>query len=457
MNNFNSFSPTDFRYRVEDLEDYLSEEAFIKYKAKVEAILIRILAQFGLCPQEIVDNVEKAAEKISASEVYNKEKELKHDIRSLVEVMKNNVSEKAKSYIHLTATSHDIINLANALRYKNSFSYKVLPDMIELERQFIILARKEKETIQIGRTHGQHAEPITFGFSIAQYVDRWGGRILKVKKSVDKLAGKFSGSVGTYSALSLFLDNPEEFENELLKNFGLKPVNISTQVVPPESLIDFIHSIISSWGVLANYADDMRHLQRTEIDEIHENFNVNQIGSSIMPHKRNPINFENIKSAWKKFMPFIITNYMSQISEHEGDLTNSLSLRYIPELIMMFDSSIIRAINVTKELKINRDKMKKNLLISADKIISEPLQILLSQCGFSEAHQKIRQLYLLSLQNEVPLAEIVFKDKELKPYLQKLDKHQLNYIFHPENYIGRTIEKTDLICDFWDNKINTII
>ncbi len=124
---------------------------------------------------------------------------------------------------------------------------------------------------------------------------------------------------------------------------------------------------------------------------------------------------------------------------------------------MMFDSSIIRAINVTKELKINRDKMKKNLLISADKIISEPLQILLSQCGFSEAHQKIRQLYLLSLQNEVPLAEIVFKDKELKPYLQKLDKHQLNYIFHPENYIGRTLKKTDIICDFWENKINKII
>lgn len=457
MTNFNSFSPTDFRYRVEDLEDYLSEEAFIKYKAKVELTLIKVLAQYGLCPQEIVENVEKATEKISTSEVYNKEKELKHDIGSLVDVIKNNVSKKAKSYVHLTATSHDIINIANALRYKNSFSYKILPDMIELERQFIILARKEKKTVQIGRTHGQHAEPITFGFSIAQYVDRWGSRILKVKKAVNNLVGKFSGSVGSYNALSLFIDNPEEFEHELLKNFGLKPVRISTQLVSPEPLTDFIHSIISSWGVLANYADDMRHLQRTEIDEINENFSINQIGSSIMPHKRNPINFENIKSAWKKFMPFIITNYMSQISEHQGDLTNSLSLRYIPELIMMFDSSIIRAIKVTKKLKINRDKMKKNLLISIDKIIAEPIQILLSQCGFPEAYQKIRKLNLLSLQKEVPLTEIVFKDEELKPYLQKLDKHQLNYIFHPENYIGRSIQKTDLICDFWENKINKII
>ncbi|MFX0008907.1 MAG: adenylosuccinate lyase, partial [Candidatus Hermodarchaeota archaeon] len=181
------------------------------------------------------------------------------------------------------------------------------------------------------------------------------------------------------------------------------------------------------------------------------------IGSSTMPHKRNPINFENIKSAWKKFMPYIITIYMSQISEHEGDLTNSLSLRYIPELIMMFDSSLIRAINVIKKLKINRDKMKKNLLIKADKIISEPLQILLAQRGFSEAYQKIRELCILSLQDGVPFLDVIFKDEELKPYLQQLDKYKLNYILKPENYIGKAIEKTDLICDFWEKKINTII
>ena len=367
--------------------------------------------------------------------------------------MKNNVSEKAKSYIHLTATSHDIINIANVLRYKDSFSYKVLPDMIELERQFIMLARKEKKTIQIGRTHGQHAEPITFGFSIAQYVDRWGSRILKVKKSVDNLVGKFSGSVGSYNALSLFLDNPEEFENELLKNFGLKPARISSQNISPELMLDLLHSIISSWGVLADYANDMRQLHRTEICEISENFDLNYIGSSTMPHKQNPLNFENILSAWKKFMPHIITSYMSQISEHQGDLTNSLSSRYIPELIVMFESSILRAIKITKNIRINRNKMKENFIESSNKIITEPLQILLSQVGYINSFKKIQDLIKESLNTSVPLLEIVKNDKELKSYMKKFSEKGLNILCQPENYIGIASEKTEQLCNYWEGKM----
>lgn len=455
MNNFNSFSPTEFRYRVEDLEDYLSEEAFIKYKAKVEATLVRILAQYGLCPQEIVDNVEKAVEKISASEVYYKEKELKHDIRSLVEVMKNNVSEKAKPFIHLTATSYDIINITNAIRYKEAFYNVIIPDMINLERIFIKLARKEKKILQIGRTHGQHAEPITFGFFIAQYVDRWGNRIQKIKKSLELLSGKFSGSVGSYNALSLFLDNPERFEKDILTYFRLKPANISSQNISPEPLLDLLHSVISSWGVLANYANDMRHLHRTEISEISENFDSRYIGSSTMPHKQNPLNFENIISAWKKFMPNIITFYMSQISEHQGDLTNSLSLRYIPEMMVMFDSTIRRAIRISKNLKVNKSNLEKNFLLNAHKIIAEPLQILLSQCGFSKAFELVQNLILNSDYKKESLKDFI-NENNLKQYLNKLDDKVLKILYNPKNYIGFAIEKTDKVCDLWEKRIDKI-
>lgn len=456
MKNFNLFSPTDYRYPIWDLEDYLTEEAFTKYKVDVEIALIKMLARYGLCPEEIIDELEIVSEQISTREVDKKEEELKHDIRALVEVMKSKVSEKVKPYIHLTATSHDIINIANVLRYKNAFYDKILPDMIDLERIYIKLARKEKNTLQIGRTHGQHAEPLTFGFFIAQYADRWGNMILKVKESMDNLVAKFSGSVGSYNALSLFLDDPEKFEDDLLRSLGLKPAKISTQVVPPEPLTDFIHSIISSWGVLANYADDMRHLQRTEIGEISEYFERKQVGSSTMPHKRNPINFENIKSAWKKFMPNMITIYMNQISEHQGDLTNSLSLRYIPEILVMFDSSVKRAIKISKNLNINKDKMRKNFQMSADKIIAEPLQILLSQCGYSIAYEKIRQLTLISYQKRESLVKIIFEDKELEPYLKGFDESQIAFILHPEKYIGIATQKTVKICNFWEDIINNI-
>lgn len=456
MKKFDYFSPTDFRYSVEELKDYLSEDAFTKYKATVEFALIKMLAKYKICSEEIIIEIKKATEQITTQEVYEKEKLLKHDIRALVEVIKSKVSEKAKPYIHLTATSHDIINIANCLRYKNAFYEKILPDMIDLERIFIKLALNEKDTLQIGRTHGQHAEPLTFGFFIAYYVDRWGSMIIKVKKAVNNLVGKFSGSVGSYNALSIFLDDPEMFENELLESLGLKVAKISTQIIPPESTVDLIHNIISCMGILANYADDMRHLQRTEIGEVSEKFDREQIGSSIMPHKKNPINFENIKSVWKKFMPSIITLYLNQINEHQGDLTNSLSSRYIPELFVMFDSSVKRAINVTKNLKINRDKMKKNFVESADKIVAEPLQILLSQSGYSNAYEKIRELTIISYQEKKSLVKLIFEDKALEPYLKKFKKNDINLILHPENYIGIATKKTVKICDIWEELINNI-
>ncbi|MFX0139778.1 MAG: lyase family protein, partial [Candidatus Hodarchaeota archaeon] len=342
MKNFNLFSPTDYRYSIQDLKDFLSEEAFTKYKIKVEIAIIKTFAKYKLCSDDIVHDVQNILDKISTDEIYNKEQKLKHEIQALVQLIKSKVHDKAKPYIHLTATSHDIINIANALRYKHAIKKIILPDMIRLEKIWIKLAREEKNTLQIGRTHGQHAEPITFGFFIAQYVDRWGIRILKLKEYIDNLSGKFNGAVGAYNALSLILEDPKEFEADLLKELGLNPVKISSQIIPPEQMTDVIHYIISSWGILANYADDMRHLQRSEIGEIMEQFDKDQIGSSTMPHKRNPINFENIKSSWKKFMPNMITIYMNQISEHQGDLTNSLSQRYIPELIVMFSSSVKR-------------------------------------------------------------------------------------------------------------------
>ena len=170
------------------------------------------------------------------------------------------------------------------------------------------------------------------GFSFAYYVSRLGQRILKIRESANNLSGKFAGAVGVYGPLSLIIKDPELFESELLSSLGLKPSEVSTQIVQPEPVTDLMHSIVSAFGVIANFARDMRHLQRSEIAEISEEFSADQVGSSTMPQKRNPINFENVESMWKKFMPQMVTVYMDQISEHQRDLTNSSSQRYLPEL-----------------------------------------------------------------------------------------------------------------------------
>jgi adenylosuccinate lyase len=449
VSRYSLFSPTDYRYSVGALQAYLSEEAYVHYKAKVEAALVEILARKGICSKSVASEIAAAAEKVTAKEVYAEEDRIKHDIRALVNVIRSKVSEEAKPFVHASATSYDIVDTANVLRYKDATRNVLIPDMLKLEKAFIDLASREKATIQIGRTHGQHAEPITFGFAIAQYVSRWGKRIVKLRDSANNLEAKFSGAVGAYNASSLFFSDPEEFETDVLQLLGLKSAEISTQIVPPEPTTDFIHAVTSSFGVLANFARDMRNLQREEIAEVGEPYGSEQVGSSTMPQKRNPINFENVESAWKKTIPQMITVYMDQISEHQRDLTNSLSQRYLPELLVVFDSSVRRIVRITNELRVDKPRMERNFDMNKDKIIAEPLYILLSYNGHPDAHEYVRRLTDISYRTGRPLNEIISNDESLKHYLQKLTRQQLAILDDPSNYLGIAVRKTENVVEKW--------
>ncbi|MCJ7633268.1 lyase family protein [Candidatus Bathyarchaeota archaeon] len=456
VSSYSLFSPTDYRYGVKALEPYLSEEAYVRYKAKVEIALVQVLAKRGLCSNKIAEEIAQAAREVTANEVYAEEERIKHDVRALVNVIRSRVSEEAKPYVHATATSYDIVDTANALRYKDSVSNVIIPDMVSFEKALIEMASEEKETIQIGRTHGQHAEPITFGFAIAQYISRWGNRILKLKEAANHLIGKFSGAVGAYNASSLFFSDPEAFEADVLNMLDLKPGEISTQIIQAEPTADFFHSIVSSFGVLANYARDMRNLQRTEIGEVGETYGVDQVGSSTMPQKRNPINFENVESAWKKTVPQMVTVYLDQISEHQRDLTNSLSQRYLPELLVVFDSSVRKMTRITHELRVDKEAMRHNLGMSEDKIIAEPLYILLAYNGHSDAHEYVRRLTDLSYRTGKPLNKVALEDSGLKPYLRKFTQQQLEILNDPSKYLGRSAEKTEKVVEKWKHLLKEL-
>jgi len=447
--NFDVFSPTDYRYSVEGLKAYLSEEAFIKYKLKVEQALVKVLAKYKFCSEDFADEIIKATQTITAEEVYEEEERIKHDIRALVNCIRKKVSDEAKPFVHLFATSYDIVDTANALRFKDATLKVILPDMIKLENIWIELARRYKDTLQIGRTHGQHAEPITFGFAISQYVSRWGDRILKLKDAAENLVGKFSGAVGVYNASSLFFDNPEEFERKVLLELGLRPADISTQIVLPEPMLDFFHAVISSFGVLANFADDMRHLQRSEIGEVSEAFGEEQVGSSTMPQKRNPINFENVKSMWKEFMPRMLTAYLDQISEHQRDLTNSCSQRYLPEILVGFCSSIRRLMRISSKLQVDKANILKNFQMSQDQIIAEPLYIMLSSLGYPDSHEYVRRKTLASLKSNKSLSQMIGEDEKIRPYLEKFSPLQKEIILNPAKYIGIAKQKVEKITQFW--------
>jgi len=456
---FDNINPLDFRYYGRNkkifnkLQPYLSETAMINYMLKVEAALTKVLAKRGICSKKIAQEVYNACNKVTAEQVYKEEDRIKHNIRALANCIRRRVSDKAKPYVHFTTTSHDIICSGDAARLKDCANEVLIPKLIEFEKTLIELAKREKNTIQIGRTHGQHAEPITFGFAIAQYVSRIGTAIIRIKKAANNLRGKIAGAVGAYNASSLFIKDPIKFEQEVLAELGIKPSPMSTQVVEGEYMADFVHSIISVFGVIANLADDMRHLQRSEIGEVAEAFGKKQVGSSTMPHKRNPINFENVKSMWKEFMPRMDTVYMDQICEHQRDLTNSASSRFVPEILAGLYVSVARLNKIMGNLVVDKASLKKNFDMNKDMIAAEPAYILLAAHNHPDAHEVVRKLTLKSQMKRKKFTDLFFKEDELKPYIKKFTKAQIEILKDPEKYTGICAKKVDIACEHWKKEL----
>lgn len=466
LNSFEMACPIDARYYGADseffkrLKPYVSEEAFLKYQAKVEIALAEVLVEWGIAPPTFNDEIKKACHDITAQEVYQEEERIEHIVRAFVNCIRNRISEQSRPFVHLFATSNDITDTATALRFKELARDVLLPDLIRLEERLIELARKNAEAVQIGRTHGKHAEPITFGYAIANYVARLGDRIEHINNARKNLRGKFSGAVGAYNALSLIRpEDPAVFEIEVLNKLGLKPSNtqISTQVVHPEYLTDLVHAVVSTFSVLANIADDIRHLHRSEIAETQEKYSKEQVGSSTMPHKLNPKNFEFVKSMWKAFMPRMMTVYMDQISEHQRDLTNSASGRFVSELFTGFIYSANRLATALGRLRVDIEAMERNLKTTEyDEILAEPLYILLSLGGHPDGHKATQTLVAEARATKTSLRELVLKDNDVKHYLKNISDEQLSVLEHPYQYTGAAAQRTIATCEHWETRCDSI-
>jgi adenylosuccinate lyase len=461
MDWFDAVSPLDYRYygrntrAFEALKPFVSENSRIRYFGRVELELVKALIAEGIAPKKAAEETGKAVEMLTAEAVYAEEDRIRHDIRALANCIRKNVSDETKPFIHLAATSYDIVDTGNALRYKEGIQKAVLPQLIELEKTLIGIALREKATIQIGRTHGQHAEPITFGFALSNYVSRLGKRIKTIEQCAENLTGKFSGAVGAYNATSLLVKDPIGFEKRILDGLGLKASHSSTQIIEPEPLVDLGHALVSCLGVLADLADDCRHLQRSEIGELREEFRNEQVGSSTMPHKRNPINFENVKSFWKQFMPRMISLYMDQLSEHQRDLTNSASQRFFSELLVALFLNAERLNRTMQKTVVDRNNLQRNFSTGKNAVVAEPLYILLALHGHPNAHETVKQLTLRAESENRNIFELAEQQPELQSFVQKLSLQQKTVLQNPEQYIGKAIEKTESICNQWKKEFES--
>lgn len=439
--------PLDNRYKILSPQIYnniiscLSEEAFISYCMQVEVALAYTLNDFGIGPPGFGREISHIVYDLSLSEVYEEEQKTQHSIRAIVNCIQKKLHTKYKPFVHLFVTSSDILDSARAMQYRD-FSKKVLlPNLFKLVDFIYTLSNEYSDVVQIGRTHGRHAEPTTVGYWLVSHASRLEDRLLLIHDCTQKLIGKISGAVGTRAAMHLIIDDPKKFEIALLDLLGLKPANISTQIVHPEPIVDFMHSLISTFGVLANIADDFRHLMRSEINEILIKVTKEYVGSSTMPHKINPKDFENIKSFWKTFCPRMITCYMDQISEHQRDLTNSASQRFTNELLAGLAFAVDKLYTTLSNITINPVAIEQNLKNSGSQIISEPLYILLSLNNVVNAHEIVKQIM-----NQ--------KDGNLENLIEQLPdaaiKQIKEIVNNPGSYIGDASETTKKCFNTWN-------
>src|SRR5439155_1556530 len=403
---------------------------------RAEAALAKALAAEGLCREEDAMAIADACARVSAQEVAVEEERTRHDVRALVNVIRSRTAQVSRRFVHLGATSYDIVDSANARRYRDAVEQAVLPALARLAARCIVIAEAEADTPQIGRTHGRFAEPITFGFAMSAYVSRLGARIDLLANAARSLPGKLSGAVGAYNALGLLVADPRALERRYLDILGLPARSQSSQIVEPEPWSDLAHACISAMGVMANLADDMRHLQRSEIAEIAEAFGETQVGSSTMPHKRNPVSFENVKSIWKAFAPRIVTTYLDQISEHQRDLTNSASQRFLGETIAATAYCAVRLERSLAGVRVDRERMKANLTAARSQVVAEPLYVLLAKHGHDDAHEIVRRLTIESERSGKPLLDVALQSEELRTLLSELPPEERAALDRPEEYRG---------------------
>ena len=448
--NYSSIDPLDGRYYDLEIAKYLSEESRIAYQAYVEAALAHALANFGVCTPTIATEIETATAKVTAAAVAEQEKTTKHDVKALVNCIKAELSESAQPYVHFGATSYDIVATAMSLQLRTAVNELVVPRLMELEKTLLKLTKEYAETVQIGRTHGQHAVPVTFGFAMAEYVSRLGSSINSLKVLSGKLKGKSSGAVGAYNALSLFVDDPIKFEKTVLGYLQLEPADYSTQIIPAESYVRLMAELSITAGIMANLAHDMRHLQRSEIAEVREAFEPGQTGSSTMAHKRNPWNFENVISMSKQVTAQLVNASQNISSEHQRDLTDSASARFYGVAVASVASMAARLDKVMAKLEVDEQNMQRNLHMSGGAIAAEPLYLLLEKYGHITAHEVSKALAHKALENGKTLYEIASNDKGIADYFKQFTPVEKQILEEPERYYtGLAAKKALAVHSHW--------
>ncbi|MEM1589189.1 MAG: adenylosuccinate lyase [Candidatus Bathyarchaeia archaeon] len=434
------------RYGTPEMRRIFEEENRVQKMLDVEAALAWAHAEVGNIQREDAERIVAAAslKHVKLARIKEIEREIKHDVMALVRALAEACGPSG-AYVHLGATSYDIVDTATALQLKEALEI-IERRLNDFEKVLMEKALRYKDTLMMGRTHGQHALPITLGFKFAVWMREISRHIERLRQCRERvLVGKMSGAVGTHAGLG---EHAMEIQELVMQRLGLKAADISTQIVQRDRHAELICLLALIATSLENFATEIRELQRPEIGELAEPFEAEkQVGSSTMPHKRNPETCERICGLARIVRSLVVPALENVVTWHERDLTQSSAERFIiPEACILVDYMLYLMTNVMANIYVNEERMRQNIELTQGRAMSEAVMIALTRKGLSrqEAHELLRRLTIKSEVEKVPFKRVLLENEVVKG---KLSEKEINDALNPRNYLGTAPQQVELMVE----------
>jgi len=396
--------------------------------------LVLLLEDAGPSPEEL-DAIRAARFTVEA--VNERERLTDHDVAAFVDVLAESAGPAGR-WIHFGLTSSDVLDTALALQLRSA-GEAITAGAHELVRTLAARAREHAETLSVGRTHGVHAEPTTFGVKLAGFAFEAHRNALRLERAFDQVAvGALSGAVGTYSATSPM------FEERVLARLGLRREDVSTQVVPRDRHAEVLQAIALAGAGLERLATEVRHLQRTEVREVQEPFRAGQKGSSAMPHKRNPIKSEQISGLARVLRANSQAGLENVALWHERDISHSSVERVIlPDSTILLDYLQHRAIALVRDMSVEVERMRANLELTHGALFSQRVLLALVESGISrdDAYRIVQELAQRAWDEGTPLRDLLDADERASA----LDLQEIFDYSHFARHAGEIIARLDEI------------
>jgi len=426
------------RYTLPEMGRIWTEENRFRIMMEIELAVCEALANLGEIPKSALVKIKRKA-RFNLARIKKIESIVHHDVIAFVSSLSESVGREGR-YIHLGLTSSDILDTALAVEMVEAIDI-LIEDLENLSRTLKKKAIKHKNTIMVGRTHGVHAEPTTFGLKLAlwhQETLRNLERLRRVREVIG--VGKISGAVGTYAHV-----NPK-VERYVCRKFRLQPAPISTQIIQRDRHAEYLSVLALVATSLEKFALEIRNLQRTEILEVEEYFSPTQKGSSAMPHKRNPITCERICGLARLVRSHAVASLENVPLWHERDITHSSVERVIiPDSTILLDYMLQKFENIVKRLIVYPENMKKNLEKSKNTIFSQRVLLQLVKKGLprEKAYELTQRNAMKAWKEDSEYRELLENDKEVGKYLTKKEIDacfNLNYYLRYVNVIFKRLK-----------------